>query len=97
MQFSYEDSYLEMQSADLEQEFNVTFTLITDADFGVLLYHGSKSRPHLAVELFKGRVRVSFDVGANEPTPSMTTMYTYAKVNDRKMCSTFELVMRDKS
>lgn len=86
MQFKYEDSYLEMQSPDFQLELNVTFTLLTDAEYGVLLYHGSKSRPHLAVELFKGRVRVSFDLGGTNlvdvTNNLVTSLYTYAKVND---------------
>lgn len=72
-----------MQSPDLQQELNITFTILTNAEFGILLYHGSKSRAHLAVELFKGKVRVSFDIGGNEPV--VTSMYTYAKVNDSKI------------
>lgn len=71
-----------MQSPDLQRELNMTFTILTNAEYGILLYHGSKSRSHLAIELFKGRVRVSFDLGGIEPV--VNSMYTYAKVNDSK-------------
>ena len=83
VQFKYEDSYMEMETPDLEQEVNITFTIITSIETGVLVYHGSKSRPHLAVELFKGRIRVSFDVG-NEAA-SVTSIYSYAKINDSEL------------
>ena len=90
VQFKYDDAYVEMQAPDFEQTVNITFTVITSAEFGVLLYYGSKSRANLAVELFKGRVRVSFDLGGPVPlsgsAPSsdnaVTSMYTYAKIND---------------
>lgn len=76
----YEDSYLELESPELDNHFNITFTLITDAENGLLFYHGSKAKHHMAVELFKGRIRISFDVGN---TPS-STMFSYAKINDKK-------------
>jgi slit protein 2 len=78
--FQYEDSYLELESPELDTQFNLTFTILTDAENGVLFYHGSKAKHHMAVELFKGRIRISFDVGN---TPS-STMFSYAKVNDSK-------------
>lgn len=76
----YEDSYLELESPELDSHFNITFTFVTDAENGVLFYHGSKAKHHMAVELFKGRIKVSFDVGN---TPS--TMFSYAKVNDSNL------------
>ncbi|CAK9298283.1 unnamed protein product [Gordionus sp. m RMFG-2023] len=36
-------------------------------------------KPHIAIELFRGRIRVSFDLG-NHPAPS--TMFSYQKVDD---------------
>ncbi len=45
---------------------------------GVLLYIGE--RQHLAVELFRGRIRVSYDVG-NYP---VSTMFSYELVADGK-------------
>lgn len=75
-----------MESPDLEQELNITFTIITGAETGILVYHGSKSKPHLAVELFKGRIRVSFDVG-NYVANAVTSIYSYAKVNDSESSS----------
>ena len=76
--FQYEDSYLELESPELDFQFNLTFSLITDVENGILFYHGSKGKHHMAVELFKGRIRISFDVGN---TPS-STMFSYTKIND---------------
>lgn len=75
----YEDSYLEFETPDLENNFNLTFQLMTTLDTGILFYHGSKNKQHMAVELFKGRIRVSYDIG-NAPVSS--TMFSYGKIND---------------
>ncbi len=82
VKFEYEDSYLELETPDLESKFNFTFTLITEAEYGVLLYHGSRSKQHLAIELFKGRIRISFDVG-NTPA---STLFSYANLYDSNIC-----------
>ena len=76
--YQYEDSYVELESPDLESSLNLTLTIITEAENGILFYHGSKSKQHMAIELFKGRIRISFDVG-NTP---VSTMFSYAKIND---------------
>ena len=47
---------------------NLTLHVKTDQQHGVLLYTGQ--RQHLAVELFKGRLRVSLDVG-NKPASTI--------------------------
>ena len=78
--YQYEDSYLEFESPDLEYPFNLSLSITTEAEYGILLYHGSKAKQHMAVELFKGRIRISFDVG-NSP---VSTMFSYAKINDGK-------------
>ena len=44
---------------------------MTKAQDGVLVYHGTdKDRQYLAVELFRGRLRISYDVG-NYPASTM--------------------------
>jgi slit protein 2 len=78
--FQYEDSYLEFESPDLEYALNLSLSIMTEAEYGILLYHGSKAKQHMAVELFKGRLRISYDVG-NSP---VSTMFSYAKINDGK-------------
>lgn len=80
VQLDQSDSYLEFETPDLDKKFNITFSLITAADEGVLIYHGSRSKQHFVVELFKGRIRVSFDLG----NTATSTLFSYAKVNDGK-------------
>lgn len=75
-------------------DLNVTLDLATSAEFGILLYAGQNKRQraneegklvnpalnqhHLAVELYRGRVRVSLNL-ANHST---ATMFSYELVND---------------
>lgn len=75
-----DDSYMEFESQDMDN-FNLTFTLATKAEHGILLYHGSKAREHISVELFKGRIRVSLDMG-NEPE---LVLLSQLQVNDSEM------------
>lgn len=78
--YKHDDSYLELESPELDKKFNLTFTIVTEAEDGVLFYHGSKAKKHLGVELFKGRIRVSYDIGNTQAS----TVFSYAKLNDRK-------------
>lgn len=55
---------------------NVTLTFATNQENGVIMYNGQKH--HIAVELFRGRIRVSYDVG-NYP---VSTMFSYEQVAD---------------
>ena len=48
---------------------NITIQFTTKAANGVLLYYGQQQR-HLAVEVFKGRLRISYHVG-NNPASTM--------------------------
>lgn len=66
-----EDSYLQFPRLDFRYGFNITLVFSTDSDNGVLLYSGVDQ--HMAIELFRGRIRVSFDVG-NYP---VSTMFRY--------------------
>ena len=50
---------------------NLTLTLNTEEESGVLVYYGDNE--HLAVELYHGRVKISFFVG-NYPA---SYMYSY--------------------
>ena len=84
--FKYEDSYVELESPDLESSFNLTFSVITEAEDGVLFYHGSKAKKHLGVELFKGRVRISYDIG----NTLASTVFSYAKINDSKNSNIYQ-------
>jgi hypothetical protein len=73
-----DDSYLEFESPDLESHFNLTFEIKTESEDGILFYHGANSKKHLSFEIFKGRIRVSFDMGDK----LVSTMYSYTKIND---------------
>ncbi len=80
VQFDKSDSYLEFETPDMEVDFNLTFSLVTSAEQGVLVYYGSRAKQHIAVEMFKGRIRLSFDMGNSQTT----TLFSNAKVNDGK-------------
>ena len=56
-------SYIVMDPLYTLAPLNLTLLIKTDQENGVLLYTGD--RQHLGVELFKGRLRVSLDVGNN--------------------------------
>jgi len=60
-----------METLRTKPDANITIILSTTELNGILLYNGEMQ--HIAVELFLGRVRVSYDVG-NYPA---STMYRY--------------------
>lgn len=72
-------SLVELEPLRMRPEANVTIVFTTTQENGVLLYDGQNG-DHIAVELFNGRVRVSYDVG-NYPT---STMYSYEMIADGK-------------
>jgi slit protein 2 len=76
--YAYEDSYIEFESPDFEYSFNLTFKITTESEYGILFYHGSTNKKHMAIELFMGRLRVSYDIGNNV----ISTMFSKAKIND---------------
>ena len=61
-------SYIQLPQPDFRYELNITMEFHTSSEKGVLLYTGVDE--HMAVELFRGRIRVSFDVG-NHPVSTM--------------------------
>lgn len=60
----------------------------TTKQSGVILYQGDQE--HVAIELFKGRIRISLDVG-NYP---VSTMFSYETVNDGKYHSVEFLLIK---
>ncbi|XP_073994613.1 slit guidance ligand isoform X3 [Rhodnius prolixus] len=76
--FTSNSSFVEMEPLRTKPEANVTMVFSTSQENGVLMYDGE--REHLAVELFNGRIRVSYDVG-NYP---VSTMYSFEMVSDGK-------------
>ncbi|XP_044761179.1 protein slit isoform X1 [Coccinella septempunctata] len=78
LSFTHNTSYVELEPLRTKPEANVTIIFATTEENGVLLYNGHQE--HLAVELFNGRIRVSYDVG-NYP---VSTMYSFEMVSDGK-------------
>ncbi|XP_065344323.1 protein slit [Cloeon dipterum] len=72
-------SFVELEPLSTRPSANATLRFTTTHPSGILLYNGEQQQ-HLAVELFHGRIRVSFDVG-NHP---VSTMYSYEQVADGK-------------
>ncbi|KAJ0170078.1 hypothetical protein K1T71_014684 [Dendrolimus kikuchii] len=74
--FSHNDSLIELEPLRTLPQANITLVFSTSQHHGVLMYFGENE--HLAVELFNGRIRISYDVG-NHPT---STMYSFEMVSD---------------
>src|SRR5699024_11021444 len=69
-------SYLEFEPIKTKPSLNITLKFVTKKQNGVLMYFGEQQ--HLAVELFKGRIRISLDVGNYH----VSTMFSYETVSD---------------
>lgn len=76
--FLHNNSFAELEPLRTKPEANVTIIFSSTQQNGVLMYDGNND--HLAVELFNGRIRVSYDVG-NYP---VSTMYSFEMVADGK-------------
>ncbi|XP_059622611.1 protein slit [Phlebotomus argentipes] len=76
LSFVHNNSFVEMEPLRTKPEANVTIVFSTTQQNGILMYDGHME--HLAVELFNGRIRVSYDVG-NYP---VSTMYSFEMVSD---------------
>ncbi|XP_055904656.1 protein slit isoform X2 [Eupeodes corollae] len=76
--FVHNNSFAEMEPLRTKPEANVTIVFSSTQQNGILMYDGESE--HLAVELFNGRIRVSYDVG-NYP---VSTMYSFEMVADGK-------------
>ncbi|XP_022707108.1 protein slit-like [Varroa jacobsoni] len=74
-----EESFVELDTLATRPSANLTIQFATAHKFGILAYDGSQEKGHhLAVELFKGHVRVSYDVG-NYPA---SNVFSYEEVSD---------------
>ncbi|XP_061535182.1 slit homolog 2 protein isoform X4 [Phycodurus eques] len=69
-------SYLQLPSDPISPRTNISLQMATDEDSGVLLYKGDND--HIAVELYRGRLRVSYDTGSYPPS----AIYSVETVND---------------
>ncbi|XP_046914205.2 slit guidance ligand [Dermatophagoides farinae] len=88
-------SYIELvQDMNLQSKptLSIKFKFITKKENGILFYLGSEQGHHLSAELFRGRIRISLNVG-NYP---VSTMFSYEKVNDGRFHQVnFELIKKN--
>jgi len=73
------DAYVSLPPLAHRPRVNVTLVLSTRQQQGVILYHGVDE--HLAVELFQGRLRVSYNIG-NYP---VSTMFSYEQLSNGEL------------
>uniref|UniRef100_A0A8C2BQ11 Slit homolog 1 protein n=1 Tax=Cyprinus carpio TaxID=7962 RepID=A0A8C2BQ11_CYPCA len=64
--FINRESFLQIPSNLITEQANISLQIATDEDNGVLLYKGDSE--HIAVELYRGRLRVSYDSGSYPPS-----------------------------
>jgi len=88
--FKEKDAYVELSSLTHQPKTNVTIVVSTEKKQGVIMYHGFDQ--HLAVEVFRGRIRVSYDIG-NYP---VSTMFSYEQISDGQQ-HTIELLLNGKN
>ncbi|XP_032014484.1 slit homolog 3 protein isoform X2 [Hylobates moloch] len=74
--FVGKDSYVELASAKVRPQANISLQVATDKDNGILLYKGDNDP--LALELYQGHVRLVYDSLSSPPT----TVYSVETVND---------------
>uniref|UniRef100_A0A3B4WGH4 Slit homolog 2 (Drosophila) n=1 Tax=Seriola lalandi dorsalis TaxID=1841481 RepID=A0A3B4WGH4_SERLL len=88
--FVNRESYLQLPSSLLSPHTNISLQIATDEDSGVLLYKGDND--HIAMELYRGRLRVSYDTGSYPPS----AIYSVETVNDGSFHAV-ELVASDQT
>uniref|UniRef100_A0A3B3QIX4 Slit homolog 2 (Drosophila) n=1 Tax=Paramormyrops kingsleyae TaxID=1676925 RepID=A0A3B3QIX4_9TELE len=74
--FVEHESFLQIPSALISSQANISLQIATDKDNGILLYKGDSD--HIAVELYRGRLRVSYDTGTYPPS----AIYSVETIND---------------
>jgi slit protein 2 len=72
------DAYSQFVGLEYQPSINLTFVISTHTEEGIIFYHGFDK--HVAIEIFRSRIRVSFDIG-NYP---VSTMFSYEQINDNK-------------
>ncbi|XP_051560940.1 slit homolog 2 protein isoform X1 [Myxocyprinus asiaticus] len=88
--FINRESFLQIPSNLITEQANISLQIATDEDNGVLLYKGDNE--HIAVELYRGRLRVSYDSGSYPPS----AIYSAEMINDGSF-HVVELVAKDQS
>lgn len=77
------DSYIQLPKVDFQSKTNITIVMKTEADKGLLFYTGRNQ--HLTVELFRGRVAVSFYVGSSPLSNMFSYLFSFVKVDDNRL------------
>ena len=73
--FLHNTAYGELEPLNLRPQANVTLTFATEQQNAILLYTGDKQ--HLAAELFRERIRSSYDVGMYHVRKVVNVRYFY--------------------
>uniref|UniRef100_A0A8B9RMA7 Slit homolog 1 protein n=1 Tax=Astyanax mexicanus TaxID=7994 RepID=A0A8B9RMA7_ASTMX len=85
------DAFIQIPSEITPEHPNITLQMATEEDNGVLLYRADGGQ-QMAVELYRGRLRVSYDTGSFSPS----AIYSAETVNDGSF-HMVELVVSDQS
>lgn len=85
MTFKSEDSYIQMSKFDFRSAVNITISVKTESSSGLVFYTGSE--PHLAVELFRGRVKISFYTGDDMASTMYSYIYSFVTIDDDEIHS----------
>jgi hypothetical protein len=88
------DSYIQLPKFNFQAFSNITIVMKTNSSSGLLMYTGVEE--HLAIELYKGRVAVSFYVGKEHIPSQFSYMFSFTKVDDEKF-HTIELLISQRN
>lgn len=77
---TYVNSFSTTVHKVIEADSLLCFQIATDEDSGVLLYKGDND--HIAMELYRGRLRVSYDTGSYPPSAIYRYMLTRAETSN---------------
>lgn len=88
------DSYIQLPKFNFQSFSNITIVLKTNSSSGLLMYTGMEE--HLAIELYKGRVAVSFYVGKEHLPSQFSYIFSFTKVDDEQH-HTIELLVSQKN
>ncbi|XP_053407432.1 protein slit-like isoform X1 [Mercenaria mercenaria] len=88
------DSYIQLPKFNFQAFSNITIVMKTNSSSGLLMYTGVEE--HLAIELYKGRVAVSFYVGKEHIPSQFSYMFSFTKVDDEKF-HTIELLVSQRN
>ncbi|KAK3096058.1 hypothetical protein FSP39_022615 [Pinctada imbricata] len=91
--FKSDDSYIQMPNINFQSPVNITFLFKTQLSSGIILYTGEDQ--HLGVELFRGRIGISFYTGSSpKATNSYSYIFSFQKVDDNKVHKVQLLIQR---